>query len=354
MAIGEKATTKSIVSVEKVLNSRCSCDFDDNPKKDHWGVFIKDKHPSRRILERVLRCCKKTPQFSKGKLSLWFEDEYLFLGFEKTNDPFETRLLHIESGMQQEAVYLACTALGLGTCIRNLGVDGTEYKNKIATARHLILEKADSYKTGKFSTAPPGPEKPFKKGKNLSEPKRDSNIECLPELEQLTLFEDAGTQADETDISQLLWAAKGRTPHYVKSHPWGLTIPTMGGGQNYTTVYLVKENKLYRYINWTIFRYINWKTKSFRWWIAGNPTHDIKFVGNINVSFELDNTNVGIILSRNEKTNRALWEVGYMLENMLLQAKSLGISYKTKIFKDDETERFERNGISGAVAALVL
>jgi hypothetical protein len=88
--------------------------------------------------------------------------------------------------------------------------------------------------------------------------------------------------------------------------------------------------------------------------MAGNPTHDLKFVGNINVSFELDNANVGIILSRNENTNRALWEVGYMLENMLLQAKSLGISYETKVFTDDEIEKLERNGISGAVAALVL
>jgi hypothetical protein len=344
---------QDIISVEKVLNSRCSCDFDDNPKNNHWGMFIKDKHPSQETIQHMLQRCR-VPQFSSGKLSLWFEGEHLFLGFEKTNDPFNTRLLHVESGMQQEAVYLACTALGLGTCINNLGIDGTAYGDKIATARHLILEKEASYATGKFSTAAPGPEKPFKKGKNISEPGRDGHLECLKAMEQLTLSEGTGIHAGEIEISQLLWAAKGRTPHYVKSHPWGLTIPTWGGGQNYTNVYLAKDNKLYRYINWTIFRYINWKTKSFPWWIAGNPTHDIKFVGNINVSFELDNTNVGIILSRNEKTNRALWEVGYMLENMLLQAKSLGISYKTKIFKDDETERFERNGISGAVAALVL
>jgi len=342
------------VSIEKVLNSRCSCDFDGNPQKNHWGIFIKNKHPPRRIIERVLRCCKKTPHFSDGELSLWFENEHLFLGFEKTNNPFKTRLLHIESGMQQEAVYLACTALGLGTCIHNLGINGTEYKNKIATTRHLILEKANSYETGKFTTAAPGPEKPFKHGKNLSEPKRDGKVESLPKLERLTLFKNTGTPADETDISQLLWAAKGRIPHYIKSHPWGLTIPTWGGGQNYTSVYLTKENKLFHYINWTIFRYINWKTKFFPWWITGNPTHDIKFVGNTNVSSELENANVGIILSRNEKTNRAFWEVGYMLENMLLQAKSLGISYKSKVFTKEEIRKLKRKGISEAVAVLLL
>jgi len=348
---------KEIVSIEKVLNSRCSCDFDGNPKQNHWGSFIKDKYPSQRIIERVLRCCR-VPQFSDGKLLIWFENEYLYLGLEKTDDPFKTRLLHIESGMQQEAVYLACTALGLGTCIRNLGINGTEYIDKIATARHLILEKADSYGTGKFSTARPGPEKPFKKGKNLTEPKRDSSVECLPELEQLTLFKNTGIKAEEIDISQLLWAAKGRTPHYIKSHPWGLTIPTMGGGQNYTTVYLVKENKLFRYINWTT-RFLGAHTRYARYarylsWKIGYPTHDIKPLINVNISDHLDGADIAIILSRNEKSNRSLWEVGYMLENMFLQTKSLGISYKSKVFMNDEIKKLERNGISDPVAALLL
>jgi hypothetical protein len=335
-----------IISVEKVLNSRCSCDFDGNPKNNHWGMFIKDKHPSQETIQHMLQCCR-VPQFSGGKLSLWFEDEHLFLGFEKTNDPFNTRLLHVESGMQQEAVYLACTALGLGTCIHNLGVEGTDCKDRVATARHLILEKADSYEKGKFSIAPPGPEKPFRMGKNISEPGRDGHLECLKAMEQLTLSEGTGIHAGETEISQLLWAAKGRTPHYVKSHPWGLTIPTWGGGQNYTNVYLVKENKLFRYVNWTA-------TFSPLMWTLGNPTHDIKLLKNLNISSQLDGANAGIILTRNENTNRALWEVGYMLENMLLQAKSLGISYKSKVFTKAETEILARNRVSEAVAALLV
>jgi hypothetical protein len=99
--------------------------------------------------------------------------------------------------MQQEAVYLACTALGLGTCIHNLGVDGTEYADKIATVRHLILEKADSYETGKFATKPPGPEKPFIKGKNLTEPSRDDQTEYLPQLKNLKISKKAGSPAME-------------------------------------------------------------------------------------------------------------------------------------------------------------
>jgi len=189
-----------------------------------------------------------------------------------------------------------------------------------------------------------GPEKPFKKGENLSEPKRDSNVECLPELEQLTLFENIGTQADETDISQLLWAARGRTPHYIKSHPWGLTIPTWGGSQNYTSVYLLEESKLFRYINWTRF--------SRFWWIIGSPTHDIKFLKNVKISSEFEDAKFSIILSRNEKTSRALWEVGYMLENIFLQARSLGIVYNSKVLTKGEIEKLERQGISEAVATL--
>lgn len=56
----------------------------------------------------------------------------------------------------------------------------------------------------------------------------------------------------------------------------------------------------------------------------------------MNASSQLDDHDIGIILSRKEKTNRALWEVGYMLENMFLQARSLNISYASKIFEINE------------------
>jgi len=338
---------KEIVSIEKVLNSRCSCDFDGDPKKNHWGTFIKDTHPPRKILEAVLRGCRRTPQFSNRKTLFWFEEKQLFLGFEKTDDPFDTRLLHIESGMQHEAVYLACTALGVGTCIRNLGINGTDYEHQIGTARHQIFENEPNYREGRLTTEPPGPPKPFTKGGNLPAPRRNGEVECLPALERLSLLYTKGADADETDISQLLWAAKGRTPHYIKSHAWGLTIPTWGGGQNYTSVYLLKKNKLFRYINWTTPFIPNW-------WMLGRPIHDIKSLRKVNMSSPLDGTNTAIILTRNEETNRALWEVGYMLENMLLQTKSLGVSYRTKVFGKDEIGKLERIGISEAVATLLL
>ena len=349
--------TRDIVSIEKVLNSRCSSGFDFGTKKSHWGTFI-NRRPPKKIVNRILRCCN-IPRFSSGKLLHWFKDEYLFLGFEKSNDLYTERVLHIESGMQQEAVYLACVAQGVGTCIRNQSINGTEYGEKIATARHLIMEMADPYDSGKFTTKAPGPEKPLIAGKNLSEPLRDGDVECLPQLEHLTSFNKSGFSATKKDISQLLWAAKGRTPHLIRKHVWnqlwGLTIPTWGGGQAYTSVYLVKDGKLFGYINWTKkFSLLNRVFLNYAKWTRGNPTHDIHFVRNVNIRAQLDGADTAIILGRNEKTSRALWEVGYMLENMFLQTKSVKISYRSKIFNYNEIKQMAKAGVSEAVAAVLL
>jgi len=348
---------RDIVSIEKVLNSRCSSSFDIGPRKSHWGTFL-NRRPPNNILIRILGCCN-IPRFSEGKLLHWFNNEYLFLGFEKPNDLYTERLLHVESGMQQEAVYLACTAHGIGTCIHNQGINGTEYEEKIATARHLIMEISDPYESGKFTTKPPGPKKPFKTGKNLSQPLRDGETECLPQLEQLASLNKSGSPATEKDVSQLLWAAKGRTPHFIRLHAWnlmwGLTIPTWGGAQDITSVYLIKDKKLFRYINWTkkfslLDRLFRQKFK----WTRGNPTHDIQFIRNVNILTQLNEADTAIILCQNEKTSRALWEVGYMLENIFLQAKSLGIYYESKIFKTEEISQLTRLGVTNPVATIIL
>jgi len=355
---------EQIISIEKVLNSRCSSDINGGCKGRHWGIF-KDVPPPQDTIKQIIRCCS-VPQYSNGKLEIWFADRHAFFGFEEQRETSRTRLLQIESGMQHEAVYLACAALGVGTCIRNQGLDGTRYGKKIATASHVIMEMRDAYKTGKFTTEPPGPEKPFVKGRNLSEPTRDGEMECLPELERLKTFSKSGRSAMEKDVSQLLWATKGRTPHYVGKHPWGLTIPTWGHGQEYTDVYIVKGGKLFQYLNWTghfplnkplkrMLRYVKWVIyRDTQFYITGNPTHDTRLLGNADVLPQLEGANFGIVLSRNEETGRALWEVGYMLENMFLQARSLGVSYKSKILQPSETARFAEVRIPDAVAAFLL
>jgi len=346
-----------MISIEKVLNSRCSSDFDVGPKKRHWGTFI-NQYPQKKIINRIIRCCNIS-RLSGGKLSHWFKNGYLFIGFEKPNIPHMEQVLHIESGMQHEAVYLACTALGIGTCIHNQGINGTKYNKKIATASFLIMEMAEPYESGKFTTEATGPEKPYRPGRNLSEPMRDGEVECLSQLERLTSNTKSGYSASKRDISQLLWSAKGRTPHLIRKHEsnmlWGLTIPTWGGGQNYTSIFLIKDCKLFRYINWTKnFSRLNRLLRICTKWIIGNPTHDLQFVRSVNIRTQLDGADTAIILCRNENTGRAFWEVGYMLENMFLQARGLGICYESKIFETEEISQLFELGVNKAVAAMLL
>jgi L-rhamnose mutarotase len=347
-----------IVSIEKVLNSRCSSSFDNCRTTSHWATFI-DQPPPQKTIDLILNCCNSIPRFSSGKLLHWFKDGKLFLGFEKPDDPYTERLLHIESGMQHEAVYLACAALGVGTCILNQGINGTEYGEKIATTSHLIMQILDPYDSGKFTTKAPGPKKPFKSGKNLSEPLRDSDVECLPQLNNLTSSNKSCSSATKKDISQLLWAAKGRTPHYIRKHAWkmmwGLTIPTWAGVQTYTIVYLAKDNKLFRYLNWTKkFSVINRMFRTYVKWTRGNPTHDLHFARDMHISTQLNGSDTSLILCQNEKSKRAIWEVGYMLENILLQSKSLDISYETKLFTNEEILQMNEQGVTNAFAAILF
>lgn len=349
--------TETTASIEKVLNSRCSSQVNTDPKKSHWGTLT-GQAPTKGKIENVVRCLK-IPRFSDGKLTHWFKDEFLYLGFKKPKDPNSEQILHVESGMQQEAVYLACSAQGIGTCIRNEGVNGTMYGENLATAKHVIMEMLDPYETGKFTTKPPGPEKPFVEGKSLPEPSRDGKTECLPKLKDLRLSKKKGSSATEKDISQLLWAAKGRTPHLIRIHTWslmwGLTIPTWGGKQDYTSVYLAKDGKLFVYINWTKrFSLLNRALREKLKWTRGNPTHDIKLLRTFAHKTKFEDANAAIILCKNENTGRALWEVGYMLENMLLQASSLDISYQAMLFRPEEKLEFGKIGLENAVAAMLL
>jgi hypothetical protein len=298
------------------------------------------------------------PQFSGGKLLQWFGEKLLFTGFEKQKDHNIERILNVESGMQQEALYLACAATGLGICILNQGINGTAYDEKIATVSFMIREMIHPYTSKDFSVMAPGPRRRFIKGQNLSEPVRDSEIECLPELQRLVSYNKQGSDAIDTDISQLLWAAKGRTPHLIRLQVlkmmWGLTIPTWGGGQNYTQVNLISEKKNYAYVNLTKGIVPKYLMPEKVKWIQGKPTHEIKLIGDFDASKCINGFNKAIILCNNENTGRALWEVGYMLENMFLQAKGLGITFGSKIFAEQEIVQLANQGLPNAVAAFLM
>jgi len=309
-------------------------------------------------INRIINSCR-IPRFSNGNLFYTYKNGYIFLGYKKPKDPELERILQIESGMQQQAIHLACTAIGLGTCIRNQGINGTKYNDKIITVKHQLGKMAQLFESNNFSVRSPGPKKAFIIGKNLSEPSRNGEVECLSNMEKLTTCNKSGTSVKNRDISQLLWAAKGRTPHLIRIHVWnnlwGLTIPTWGGGQDYTSVFLVKNNKLFRYINWTKnFLWLNRMFLNYAKWTRGNPTHDVQFVRNVNIRAQLDDADTAIILCQNEETGRALWEVGYMLENMLLQASGLDIYYESKIFKTEKISQLAKLGLKNAVAVMLL
>jgi hypothetical protein len=345
----------AVISIEKALNSRCSSDS--GPTKSHFGTF-KKKDPSKKVMDLVVKCLN-VPQFSGRKLLCLFENRHLVSGFENSENDYTQRLLHIESGMQQQAVYLACSAIGMGTCIHNLGVNGAQDRDRTLTAKHLIMEMEIPYSSGKFSTRTPGPQKPYVLGKNLVAPIRDGEVECLAELPRLNSSKKSGSSATSSDVSQLLWAARGRTPHCIKiqkwKYMWGLTIPTWGGIQDWTGVYLLEDKKLYKYINWTkSFSLVNRIFREKLKWTRGNPTHDIRFVRNVNISPQMNGHNRAILICRNEHVGAALWEVGYMLENLFLQARSLGIWYESKIFSVDEESLLNEQGVPNAMASIFI
>jgi hypothetical protein len=89
-------------------------------------------------------------------------------------------------------------------------------------------------------------------------------------------------------------------------------------------------------------------------WTRGNPSHETRFVRDVDIGSQMHGHGEAIFLCQNEQTARALWEVGYMLENMFLQAKSLGIQYESKIFLADEISRLSETGVANAVAAVFI
>lgn len=51
------------ISVETALNSRCNSDYDQNPKKFHWGMFDKTKRLSDEQIKKIIELAK-IPRFT--------------------------------------------------------------------------------------------------------------------------------------------------------------------------------------------------------------------------------------------------------------------------------------------------
>ena len=223
----------------------------------------------------------------------------------------------------------------------NQGRDGTVISPaQIETTKIKLGPMKPGYEGSYWTSKVPGEPSPWMSG-NLADPDRKGNMPFLSILPELRLQRKTSHSASQDSLSQLLWAARGRTPHYYLARPWGLTIPTWGGRQDISSVYVIKNAKSFSYVNW----------------MDDRPTHMLSDLGEMKVRLFGNNGNGHqdkyglIIIGINENTNRALWEVGYQLFNILAQAHSLVISYDTHFLDQSQQRQIEQSGIKNPVIA---
>lgn len=333
------------ISVETTLNSRCTSDDDGNPEKFHWGMFDKRKKLSSEQIRNIISLAK-IPRFTEQKVEFQAENNVLTFVVESRVSGITRDWMMVESGMQQQAVGLVCAALGVGMVFKNLGKEGTSISDTdYATIKIRLGPMKPTYSGSFWSNLTPAGRSPWLTG-NLPDPIRDGGKPLLATLANLGTHNKSSRKSTEGSVSQLLWAARGRTPHLYKSRPWGMTIPTWAGEQNISTVYLASNNRLSKYINWDS------KYDKPTHALAGLNKVDDKLVETLIESFFVNHTL--IILGKNENFARALWEVGYQLLNLLLQANSLNIPYQASLLNEKQKSTIVSTGLRNPVAILAI
>ena len=330
------------VTVETALNSRCTSDDDGNPYLFHWGMFDRTKQLSDEQIKKIVGLAK-IPRFTGERIDIQITRN--LLTFVVENQIYGTRKdwLMIESGMQQQAICLICASLGVGVVFSNMGKDGTIISDRDHRTIQIGLDPMKPTYTGSFWTSLP-PRRIIESSKKgtLPDPSRKGEKPLISTLPHLGIGKQGVQKTRAAQISQLLWAARGRTPHYYKSRAWGMTIPTWGGEQNISSVYLVSNYEIHKYVNWD----------------KNKPTHSLSFFNKGNTKgFDYmkdayPNHDNFIILAITEDFARALWEVGYQMFNLLLQADALDLSYKASLSGEQERKALEDLGIARAVALL--
>ena len=305
-----------LTSVERALNSRCSSDFDNDPTIHHWGMFDPGKKLSQEQIIEIIHI-SAIPRFSKYLCEIRNKSNTLIFVIDGKAEGFDREVLMIESGMQQQAVSLVCAALGVGSLIRNAGIDGTQLPDgKWCTAYMTINPMKQSYGGSYWSIQAPATENAWKQG-NLPDPKRDGGMPLINALSgRLIPEKKVGVYEMAIDhLGQILWSAKGRTPHFYKSIPWGMTIPTWDGTQEITSIFVCNQHGLFKYQNW----------------VKNHPTHSLSQISESNESlFKKMQSNFPekrnfIYFVKNKPHMAALWECGYSLISALVQLKALNI-----------------------------
>jgi hypothetical protein len=339
----EAPTGLSEVSVEMALNSRCSSDYDGNPRKFHWGMFVETKTLSAEYLGMIIDLAI-IPRFTQTKISVESEDNILFFLIEDIPSGKERDWAMVESGMQQQAVGLVCSALGIGISLKGLGKDGIYVsEGEYVSVKARIDAMKPSYQGSYWSGMTPSGRQAWVTG-NLPDPIRDSDNSFFSILPNVRITNKGTKLLNNKQLSQLLWAARGRTPHLYKTKPWGLTIPTWGGVQNISSVYVIRKDTLSIYCNWQ----------------KNRPTHSLNELTKISInlmyllsdSFHQNDT--FIVFNRLEHHARSSWEVGYQLFNLLMQAKAFDIGYHAALITEFERKTFQDIGILDPIAVVSL
>lgn len=342
-SVAELLPEGETISVEMALNSRCTSDYDENPKKFHWGIFDITKKLSDVQTQKIIHLAR-IPRFTDRRIEIQSERNMLTFVIDNHASGLLRDWMMVESGMQQQAIGLVCAALGVGMVFRSLGEDGTTISDMDYASIKVKLDAMKPTYDGSFwSSSPPAGRKSLRRG-NLPDPVRDGNKPLISTLEAVKIKNRSGRKSTDESVSQLLWAARGRTPHLYKSRPWGMTVATAEGRQGISSVYLISNNKLSKYVNWD----------------NNRPTHsllalnkiDNQLIAKLEKSFSSNHR--FIILGKNEDFARALWEVGYQLLNLLLQAQALDLAYEAILLDENQKEIFRSVGIKDPVSAFLL
>jgi hypothetical protein len=180
----------------------------------------------------------------------------------------------------------------------------------------------------------------------LPDPKTtgDDKLETvLANLKYTSSFDQ--TNLTRQQISQILWAGYGCTPHFSSNGRAGLTVPSAMAVYYLTkTIYLVNENGVYRYHN-------------------RNPDtdlttrdHRLERINNNDVRNNLRSAVSGLsqapcyvilCLNPSDVQEFAQLEVGFVASNMLIQASAidLGCYFKTKLTSSEQEAIQSATGI---------
>ncbi|GBC63767.1 hypothetical protein DENIS_4765 [Desulfonema ishimotonii] len=332
-----------LVSVETALNSRCTSDDNGTPEIFHWGMFDKDRKLSPEQIRNVTNLIR-IPRFTRHHLPVRPRDNEITFIIDNRASGLRREWLMVESGMQQQALGLICSALGIGMVFRNLGREGTGISDTEHATVSIRLDPMKPAYGGDFWTRlPPAGTRPWVRG-NLPDPERKGEKPLITSMKSLTVRGRGAERLTERSLSQLLWAARGRTPHLYKSRAWGMTIPTWAGKQGISDLFLISDRRVSKYVNWK----------------GNRPTHSLDTLGETDrrphdrLRNEFAFANTFIVLGKNEAFARALWETGYQLLNILLQAHALDLSWEAVLLNETQKTLFCNMGINSPVALVAM